>query len=72
MALEPGKSENNTPKFSAPVVVCDAVETLGVHNGVARINFIRLLPDGKPQPSLELLLPTAVVAQMIKTLQTVK
>jgi hypothetical protein len=55
-----------------PVIVCDAVRSMGVHNGVARITFIRLLPDGRPLPSLELLLPTATVAQIVKTLQTVK
>ncbi len=55
-----------------PVIVCDAVQSMGVHNGVARISFLRLLPDGRPLPSLELLLPTATVAQIIKTLQTVK
>jgi hypothetical protein len=55
-----------------PVVVCDAVHSMGVHNGVARIAFQRLLSDGRPVPALELLLPVAAVMQIVKALQTVQ
>jgi len=54
------------------VIFCDAVQSLGVHNGVARIVMIRLGPDGKPTPAVELLLPTAQIVTLIKTLQQVK
>ena len=41
------------------VIFCDAVQSLGVHNGVVRVSFIRLNPEGRPVPALELMLPTA-------------
>jgi hypothetical protein len=64
-----------TDEFDAadvPVVVCDAVHSMGVHNGVARIAFQRLLSDGRPVPALELLLPVAAVTQIVKALQSVQ
>ena len=55
-----------------PIVVSDAVESLSVHNGVARLRLSRLTAEGVSVPALELLAPTAVVAQIIEALQTVK
>ena len=56
-----------------PVVVfCDAVQSLGVHNGVARISLIRLAPDGRPSPAAELMIPTPQLIHLIKALQQVK
>lgn len=62
--------EFDTP--GVPVVICDAVHSMGVHNGVARIAFQRLLSDGRPVPALELLLPVAAVTQIVKALQSVQ
>jgi hypothetical protein len=56
----------------APVIFCDAVQSLGVHNGVARVALIRLSPDGKPTPAVELLLPVAQLPTLIRALQQVK
>ena len=56
----------------APVVMCDAVQSLGIHNGVARISLVRLNAGGEAVPAVELLLPNFVVAQMIKALQSIK
>ena len=55
-----------------PVILCDAVESLAVHNGVVRLRLSRLTADGASTPALELLAPTLVVAQIIAALQTVK
>lgn len=55
-----------------PVILCDAVESLAVHNGVVRLRLSRLTAEGASVPALELLAPTVVVAQIIATLQTVK
>lgn len=63
---------NEAARSGAPIVVCDAIKALGVHNGVARIEFVRLLPDGTHVPSLQLLIPTAVVAQLVDTLRTIQ
>jgi hypothetical protein len=54
------------------VVFCDAVQTLGVHNGVVRVSMIRLGPDGKPVPAIELMLPVAQLQTLIRALQQVK
>jgi hypothetical protein len=62
---------NDEAVFEAPVIVCDAVQTMGVHNGVARLGFVRLQPDGTAIPSLELLLPVETVAEIVKALQSV-
>ncbi|HXT07652.1 MAG TPA: hypothetical protein VN715_12025 [Roseiarcus sp.] len=55
-----------------PIVICDAVDALGVHNGVVRVRLSRLTADGASVPVLELLTPISVVAQIVKALQTVK
>ena len=56
-----------------PVTIfCDAVQSLGVHNGVARISLIRLSPDGRPSPAAELMIPTPQLINLIKALQQVK
>ena len=53
-------------------IFCDAVQTLGVHNGVVRITLIRLSPDGKPTPAVELLLPSSALPTLIRALQQIK
>ena len=56
----------------APVIFCDAVRTLGVHNGVARISLVRLSADGQPLPTVEVLLPVNQVLALIRALQQVR
>lgn len=40
-----------------PTIVVDGIQSGGVHNGLARIQFMRIDVDGKPQPALEMLIP---------------
>lgn len=54
------------------VIFCDAVKTLGVHNGIVRISLIRLNPEGQPIPAVELMLPVEQLKNLIKALQQVK
>jgi len=56
----------------APVVIFDAVEALGVHNGVVRLRLSRLTADGVSVPALELLTPVSVVAQIVNALRSVR
>jgi hypothetical protein len=56
---------------TVPVIFCDIVQTVGIHNGVARIRFIRLGSDGKPIPALELLLPADQAASLVTALQDI-
>ncbi len=53
------------------VIFCDTVQSAGVHNGIARISFIRLDAEGKNLPALELLIPVGQVASLLKALQSV-
>ena len=55
-----------------PVIICDAIESLAVHNGVARLRLSRLTAEGTSTPALELLAPTAVAAEIIRALQTIR
>ena len=41
----------------ARVIFVDGIQALGVDNGVARIQMMRLSAEGKPVPALELLIP---------------
>lgn len=59
-------------EIPAPVVVCDAIESIGTHNGVVRISLLRLRPDGEMMPALELLMPHSAVGDFLKVLQSVK
>jgi hypothetical protein len=53
------------------VIFVDVIQSVGVHNGVARIKFARLGTDGKPVASLELLVPTRQVKSIIEGLNKV-
>ncbi len=55
----------------SPVIFCDTVQSVAVHNGTARIAFIRLDVEGKPAQALELLMPVPQVASLLKALQSV-
>jgi hypothetical protein len=54
------------------VIFCDAVKTLGVHNGIVRISLIRLNAEGQAIPAVELLLPTDQLKTLVKALQQVR
>ena len=53
------------------VVFVDAVQSIGVHNGVVRILMNRLNSEGKAVAELELLLPVTVTKSIISGLQKV-
>ncbi|HXT07995.1 MAG TPA: hypothetical protein VN715_13785 [Roseiarcus sp.] len=56
-----------------PVVIfCDAVKTLGVHNGIVRISLIRLNPEGQAIPAAELMFPTDQLKHLVRALQQIK
>lgn len=51
-----------------PSIFCDTELSVGTHNSVARIAFIRLDADGKAIPALELFLPVSQIAGLAKAL----
>ena len=38
-------------------VLVDGIQSIGVHNGIARITFMRLGTDGRPAPVIDLCIP---------------
>lgn len=44
-----------------PSILCDVVQSISVHNGVARIVLGRLDPQGDANSVVELLLPMPIV-----------
>jgi hypothetical protein len=44
----------------------DGVSAVAIHNGVARIQFMRLNVDGKPVPTVELAVPVTQVRSIIE------
>lgn len=52
-----------------PAMLCDGVKAVGVHNGVARVVFIRLdVETGNPLPAFELQIPVGQIAALMKAL----
>ena len=54
-----------------PAILADGVNALAVHNGIARVQFMRLGIDGKPQPVVELQLPTIAAKSISDALRKV-
>ena len=48
-----------------PAFLVDGVSAVAIHNGVARIQFMRLGVDGKPEPAVELAVPVPQVKSII-------
>lgn len=55
-----------------PAFIVDGIQSLGVHNGVARVQFFRLTVDGKSVPVVELQIPVSQAAQIAKGLSTIR
>lgn len=51
-----------------PGYLVDAIRSIGVHNGVARIEFLRLSADGKPTGAVELLIPLTQLKGIVEGL----
>jgi len=55
-----------------PAIFCDAVQSLGVHNGTVRLSLVRLGATGQPIPAVELQFPAGQVPELIRALQKVR
>lgn len=55
-----------------PEMLCDAIDSIGVHNGVARIMFARLTASGAAAPNLELLIPHENLQSIVTVLQSIE
>ena len=54
-----------------PTILADGVNALAVHNGIVRVQFMRLGIDGKPQPVVELQLPVSAIKSINEALRKV-
>lgn len=54
---------------SQPTFLVDGVSSIAIHNGVARVQFMRLGLDGQPNDSHEVLIPMGAVPSIIEALQ---
>jgi hypothetical protein len=50
----------------------DGIQSVAIHNGVARIVFMRLDTNGKPDPSVELNIPMNQMSSITKALGNIK
>jgi hypothetical protein len=53
---------------NVPAFPVDGISSLGIHNGVVRIQFIRLNTEGKAVPSVELNIPLSQLRTLAETL----
>ena len=52
-----------------PTLLVDGVSAIAIHNGVARVQFMRIGLDGKPINSHEIMIPIPAVASVIEAFQ---
>lgn len=50
----------------------DGIQSVSIHNGIARVVFMRLDTNGKPLPSVELNIPMNQVSSITTALSKVK
>ncbi|OGR06880.1 MAG: hypothetical protein A2511_17525 [Deltaproteobacteria bacterium RIFOXYD12_FULL_50_9] len=46
----------------------DGISSIAIHNGVVRVQFMRLGMDGKPQPTVELHIPVTSIKSVMEAL----
>lgn len=51
------------------VFLIDGVNSIAIHNGVVRIQFMRLSMEGKPEPSLQLHIPVTAMKSVADALK---
>ena len=49
----------------------DGISAIAIHNGVVRVQFMRLGMDGKPRPIVELQVPTTSMKSVVEALKKV-
>ncbi len=54
-----------------PTLLVDGVGAIAIHNGVARVQFMRLGLDGKQTNSHEVLIPLSVVTSVLEALKKI-
>lgn len=60
-------SNNNNP-----AILADGIKTIAIHNDVARIQFMQLGNDGRPEDAALLLVPLKQLPQIVQALQNIR
>ncbi|SMF94123.1 hypothetical protein SAMN02949497_1430 [Methylomagnum ishizawai] len=55
-----------------PSFLVDGIKTIAIHNDVARIQFMQLGNDGKPEDAMVLLVPLKQVGQISEALRNIR
>lgn len=55
-----------------PSFFCDGAHEIAVHNGVARVTFMRLDGAGKPVPTVEIAIPVSQLGAVMKAIAGVR
>lgn len=64
-SLTPQSGTAPVPQSGFPTYLVDGVSAAAVHNGVARIQFMRLGIDARPEIAVELAVPVSQVRSFI-------
>lgn len=57
------------PKNDVPSYLIDGVQALAMHNGVARVMFMKMNMSGQPAPEVQLMIPLDQLQGIIEGLQ---
>ena len=60
------------PQTPVDNYLVDGIQSVAIHNGIARIVFMRLDTNGKPLPSVELNIPMNQVPSITTALSKIK
>jgi len=60
---------SGTSSAELKTYLVDGVSALAIHNGVARIQFMRLNVEGRPEPTVDLAVPVAQLRSILEAFQ---
>ncbi len=55
-----------------PAFLVDGIKSIAIHNDVARIQFMQLGNDGRPEDALLVLIPLKQVSQISEALKNIR
>lgn len=60
------------PNGNNPAFLVDGIKTIAIHNDVARIQFMQLGNDGRPEDAMLLLVPLKQLPQITEALKNIR
>jgi hypothetical protein len=59
------------PSSDNPAILVDGIKTIAIHNDVARIQFMQLGNDGRPEDAVLLLVPLKQLPHITEALKSI-